>query len=100
MPPEVQPDFTGQVVKVYVSIPAPYAEWSWWWLDSPVFQLQQGRVFLVGRLYDRSKPGEPYWGRYTTASIPWNDVLFYMVETVTDRQQRKYGGPDCQTLPL
>ena len=96
MAPEVQPDFTGQVVKVCTNFPD--SDWRWWTLDEPRFELQHGRVFLVGRLTDRTLDGT-FWGLRTTACVPWETVQFYMVEAMPDRIQRKFGGPDVNTLP-
>jgi hypothetical protein len=94
--PEAIPDFTGKVVKVYTSVPD--ADWRWWTLDEPTFERQHGRLFLVGRLTDRD-PGGSFWGRHTVACLPWETVLFYLVEGMADRQQRKFGGPDVNTIP-
>jgi hypothetical protein len=95
--PEVQPDFTGMVVKVYANIPD--ADWRWWTLDEPRFELQHGRLFLVGRLTD-SKLDGTFWGRNTTAYLPWEAVQFYLTEALPDRMQRKFGGPNVNTIPM
>lgn len=94
--PETVPDFTGKVVKIYTNVPD--TDWRWWTLDEPRFELQHGRLFLVGKLTDPN-PGGSYWGRHMVACIPWETVQFYLVETIPDRHQRKFGGSDVNTIP-
>jgi hypothetical protein len=96
MAPEIQPDFSSQVVKVCTRFPD--TDWRWWTLDEPRFEMQYGRLFLVGRLTDHKRDGT-FWGRHTTACIPWDEIAFYMVEAMPDRMQRKFGGPDVNTIP-
>lgn len=95
--PEVLPDFTGMIVKVFIR--GPDETWSWWFFDEPRLELQGGRMFLIGRMSDRSTPTKPFWGVNSTAAVPWESVVFYICERILDRQQRKYGGPDCPTIP-
>ncbi len=92
---DVQPDFTGLVVKVLID--APGTSHHWWSLDEPTFERQHGRLFLVGRLTDPD-PSKPFWGRNVRAHVPWDAIRYYQNERVVDRQQRKFGGPECNTM--
>jgi len=96
MAPDVRPDFSGKVVKVFTTISDP--KWQWWSLTEPVLERQEGRLFLVGRLTDPD-PSASFWGRNTIACIPRELIQFYLVETIPDRQQRKYGDAGTRTLP-
>jgi hypothetical protein len=95
MAPEIEPNFSGKVVKVLLGVSD--AKWNWWSVDEPTFELQHGRLFLVGKL-TIPNPGESFWGSKHTACVPWNSIWVYLVEAIVDRQQRKYGEPDCNTI--
>jgi hypothetical protein len=91
---DVEPNFTGLVVKVLIKGPD---NWQWWSLDEPTFEQQHGRLFLVGPLTDPD-PTRRFWGRTVRAHVPWDAILYYQTERVVDRQQRKFGGPECDTI--
>jgi hypothetical protein len=95
MAPEVQPDFSGKVVRVCMA--GPDAKWASWSLDEPKFEVQYGRLFLVGKLTDPN-PGDSFYGRNWVACVPWELIQFYYVESMVNRQQRKYGAPGCNTI--
>ena len=93
---DVEPDFTGQVVKVLIE--GPDKKWQWWSLDEPRFERQHDRLFLVGGLTDPD-PSKSFWGRKVRAHLAWDSVRYYQTETIVDRQQRKFGGEDVNTIP-
>ncbi|MBN9520928.1 hypothetical protein J0H58_20800 [bacterium] len=94
---EAEPDFTGLVVKLLVDGPD---KWHWWALQEPRFERQHGRVFLVGSLADPDPSRPSWWGRTAHACVAWDRVSFYYTESIPDRQQRKFGGPGCNTVPM
>lgn len=91
---EVEPEFAGQVVKLLVDGPDG---WQWWSLDEPQFESHHGRVFLVGGLTDPD-PSKPFRGRTVRACIAWDGISVYYTEAVVERQKRKFGGSDCNTV--
>src|SRR5262245_57570509 len=96
MAPDVRPDFSGKVVKVFTTISDP--KWQWWSLTEPVLERQEGRLFLGGRLTDPGSRGS-FWGGNTIACVPRELIQCYPVETSPERQQRKYGDAGTRTLP-
>jgi hypothetical protein len=94
--PETEPDFTGKVVKIMVD---SADGWRWWSLNEPRFERQHGRLFLVGGLTDPD-PSKPFWGRNVRLSVGWDRISLFYTEAIVDRQQRKFGGPDCNTMSL
>jgi hypothetical protein len=91
---DVEPGFSGQVVKVLIEGPG---DWQWWSLKEPRFERQHGRLFLVGGLTDPD-PSKSFWGRKVRACVPWDGIRYYHTEAIVDRQQRKFGGDDCNTI--
>ena len=74
---EVQPDFSGKIVRIMVASKDP--KFGWWSLTEPKFETQNGRLFLVGKLTD-TNPAEPFWGRGYMAAVPWEGVQLYCFE--------------------
>ncbi len=72
-------NFEGRVVVVYVNSGGLFRSGqTGWTLDSPRFEEQLGRTFLVGRAI-ADQPDIPTWHHGASINIPWESVSYYYV---------------------
>jgi hypothetical protein len=92
---EVEPDFTGMIVRVFCAELDEH--WKWLTLDEPSFERQHGRIFLVGKLSEPIPFQRDWWGRNVRVCLPWDEIKYYHTERIPDRYQRKAGGAGMPT---
>ena len=82
---ESLPDFKNRAVTCYVAgVPAENAVT----LDSPVFELQAGRIFLAGQTV-AAAPDD--WTRGVRVCGAWDEVVQYMVFESSEEFQSRIG---------
>jgi hypothetical protein len=82
------PDFTGKVVTVYLNVATVlYREQPGWTLESPRFEEQEGRLFLVGLAvcWDDAWGA---WYRGATVHVSWESVTHYLVFETAEAHHR------------
>ena len=85
---EPLPDFSNRAVTFYIAdTPIEYAVT----LQSPIFERQAGRWFVVGR---RVSTGSEDWTAGASVAIAWDGVLQYMVfDSAEDFTRRLASSP-------
>ena len=81
-------DFAGKIVVVYLDVGvAMFPSQPGWTLESPRFEEQHGRLFLVGSSAS-ADPTTGTWHRGTTVHVSWASVTHYLVyESVESYRQ-------------
>jgi len=87
------PDFTGKSVVFYATMPPGAPDWlvEGIVLESASFELQNDRVFVVGRTPPQDDDdSESDWNADRQAAIAWDSVYYYVVMTTHEyREARK-----------
>lgn len=70
--------FEGMVITVFINSGAvSFSEQLGWSLESPQFEEQMGRTFLVGKAIAEFQGGRS-WSSGATVHIPWESVFYYL----------------------
>ena len=83
------PDFTGKSVVFYFMTNAGMPDWmnEGIVLDSPTFQMQGNRLFVVGQTPDAPGTDESFWSANRQAALAWEAVFHYVVLPIEEYRE-------------